>query len=94
MTIYVVTKVRKGLSADGSHRHIQRVCVETETHYPRQEVADSINARNSWMSKAGAYEATIATRSYCPQSACLATPYIKTNPDSTKKDHLENLDAC
>ena len=40
------------------------------------------------------YEATIEPITYCPHAGCLATPYIKTNPDSTKKDNLEKLDAC
>jgi hypothetical protein len=31
---------------------------------------------------------------YCPARACLAKPYIKTRPDSTKKDNLEDLDRC
>jgi hypothetical protein len=28
------------------------------------------------------------------QPGCAASPYIRSNPDSTKKDNLENLDAC
>ncbi len=94
MATYIVTKVRKELSDDGSHRHIQGVCTQSGTHYTRQEVVDSINAGNTWKTDADGYKATIETMSYCPHSACLATPYIKTNPDSTKKDNLENLDPC
>ncbi len=94
MATYIVTNVRKEQSADGSHRHIEGVCVESGTHYTRQEVVDSINAGNTWKTRADGYEATISTLTYCPRSGCLAKPYIKTNPDSTKKDNLENLDAC
>ncbi len=54
----------------------------------------AINAGNTWKTDADGYKATIETMSYCPHSACLATPYIKTNPDSTKKDNLENLDRA
>jgi hypothetical protein len=94
MATYIVTKVRKELSADGSHRHIEGVCLDSGTHYTRKQVVDSINAGNTWKTKADGYEATITTLSYCPRANCLATPYIKTNPDSTKKDNLENLDEC
>jgi Protein of unknown function (DUF3892) len=91
---YIVTQVRKELSADGTHRHIEGVCLESGTHYTRQEVVDSIRAGNTWKTKADGYEATISVMSYCPRPACLAKPYIKTNPDSTNKDNLENLDPC
>jgi hypothetical protein len=91
---YTVTKVRKERSADGSHEHIEGVCTDTGIHYTRQEVVDSINAGNTWKTKADGYEATIKPMAYCPRTNCLAKPYIKTNPDSTKKDNLENLDRC
>lgn len=94
MTTYVVTKVRKELSDDASHEHIEGVCTDAGVHYSRQQVVDSINAGNTWKTSADGYEATITTMSYCPKANCLAKPYIKTNPDSTKKDNLENLDRC
>lgn len=94
MATYTVTKVRKELSTDGTHRHIAGVCTEGGTYYTRQEVVDSINSGNTWKTRADGYEATIEPISYCPKAACLAKPYIKTNPDSTKKDNLENLDPC
>ena len=94
MATYVVTRVRKELSANRSHRHIEGVCVESGTHYTRREVVDSINAGNTWKTKADGYEATIRTVAYCPRQGCLAKPYIETNPDSTKKDNLENLEEC
>jgi hypothetical protein len=89
-----VTKVRKETSDDGSHEHIQGVCTQNGTHYARKEVVDSINAGNTWKTSAEGYEATIEPIAYCPKSGCLAAPYIRTNPDSTKKDNLENLDRC
>ena len=94
LTTYIVTKVRKELSADGGHRHIEGVCTDGGTHYSRKEVVDSINSGNTWKTKADGYEAVIEAIGYCPKPACYATPYIKTKPDSTKKDNLENLDEC
>ena len=94
MATYTVTKVRKELSDDGMHKHIEGVCTSGGTYYTRKEVVDSINEGNVWKTQADGYEATIEAISYCPKSDCLAKPYIKTNPDSTKKDNLENLDLC
>ena len=59
-----------------------------------KEVVTSIDDGNTWKTSADGYEAVIEKMSYCPAPACLATPYIKTKPDSTKKDNLENLDLC
>jgi hypothetical protein len=94
MATFTVTKVRKETSADGSHKHIEGVCTSSGTHYTRQEVVNSINGGNVWKTSAGGFEATIGTMTYCPKAGCYATPYIKTKPDSTKKDNLENLDPC
>lgn len=94
MAEYVVTKVRKESSDDGSHKHIEGVCTNDGTHYTRKQVVDSINAGNAWKTQADGYEETIKAISCCPKSGCLASPYIKTNPDGTKKDNLENLDSC
>lgn len=94
MATFIVTKVRKELSSDGTHRHIEGVCTVSGTHYTRKQVVESIKAGNTWKTKAGGYEATITVVTYCPKRGCLATPYIKTNLDSTKLDNLENLPAC
>jgi Protein of unknown function (DUF3892) len=94
MAEYIVTKVHKQSSVDGSHSHIQGVCTEDGTYYSREEVVDSINDGNVWRTRAGGSEETIKVLEYCPRPRCFATPYIKTNPDSTKKDNLENLDPC
>jgi hypothetical protein len=94
VTTYTVTKVRKELSADSTHRHIEGVCTDSGTHYTRRQVVDSIDAGNTWKTKADGHEAVIGKIKYCPRPACLATPYVKTNPDSSKKDNLENLDPC
>jgi hypothetical protein len=94
MATYIVTRVRKELSADGSHRHIAGVCTESGGYYPRQHVVDSIKAGDKWRTRADGYEAVITTVAYCFRATCAASPYIKTDPDSTKKDNLENLEEC
>lgn len=94
MATYIVTRVRKELSTDGTHRHIEGVCTNTNTHYTRKEVVDSIADGNVWKTSADGYEAVIEPIAKCPKPSCSATPYIRTNPDSTKKDNLENLDPC
>jgi hypothetical protein len=91
---YRVTKVRKEVSDDGTHEHIEGVCTADGTHYTRAEVVNSISAGNTWKTSAGGYEAVIEPITYCPRANCYASPYIRTNPDSTKKDNLENLDRC
>jgi hypothetical protein len=91
---YTVTKTRKELSADGSHRHIEGVCTTTGVHYTRREVVASINAGNVWMTSAGGSTAVIKPISYCPASGCFATPYITTAPDHTTTNNLENLPPC
>lgn len=91
MTTYTVTKVRKEWSADRSHRHLEGVITNSNVHYTRKQVVDSINAGNTWQTSADGYTATIHTVTYCHRPRCYATPYIATNPDSTKKDNLENL---
>ena len=92
MSAYTVTKVRKEWSLDRSHRHIEGVLTDAGIHYTRQQVVDSISAGNVWKTSAGGYSGVIEKMGYCPKSACLAKPYIKTKPDSTAKDNLENLD--
>jgi hypothetical protein len=94
MASYTVTKVRKEMSSDGSHKHIEGVCTSDGTHYTRKQVVDSIKDGNTWKTSAGGYSETIETITYCPKAGCMATPYIKTKPDSTKLDNLENLPLC
>lgn len=94
MATYVVTKVRKESSADGTHRHIAGVCTANGTYYTRKQVVDSINAGNTWKTSADGYEAGIEPLTHCPRTNCTATPYIRTNADNAKKDNLEDLDPC
>jgi hypothetical protein len=91
MATYTVTKVRKETSKDGTHKHVEGVITDSGTHYTRQAVVTSINAGSTWKTSAAGYSETIKAITYCPKGSCTATPYIKTNPDSTKLDNLENL---
>jgi len=89
---YIVTRVQKEFSADGTHRHIEGVFTDDDVHFSRREVVDSIWAGNVWKTQAGGYEVVIEPVPYCPQGICLATPYLQKNLDSPEKDNLENLD--
>lgn len=91
MASYTVVKVRKEQAANGNHRHIEGVITSAGLHYSRKEVVDSIDAGNTWTTSYDGYSATIEKMHYCPNATCLASPYIKTKPDSTGKDNLENL---
>lgn len=91
MTTYTVTRVRKEYSADGGHRHIEGVITTANAHYTRREVVQSLNAGSTWVTSSGGLSATIRAVTYCPRVACLASPYITTNPNSALQDNLENL---
>lgn len=91
MADYVVTHVRKEWSADHSHRHLEGVITRAGVHYTLRQVVDSIRAGYVWETSCEGYRAVIQTMAVCWRSNCYATPYIKTKPDSTKKDNLENL---
>lgn len=91
MANYTVVKVRKEWSADRTHRHIQGVITAGDSYYTRQQVVDSLDSGNTWQTSARGYTASIQKINYCPKSGCLASPYIKTKPDSTGLDNLENL---
>ncbi len=93
MGTYRVTNVRRELSKDGSHKHIEGVCADS-VHYSIREVVESMNQGNTWKTAAGGYEETIVEAAYCHKTNCWVTPYIKTNPDSTELDNLENLPEC
>lgn len=90
-----VTKVRKELSSDGSHRHIEGACTVEGVHYTRRQVVDSIRAGNVWITRSPSGQtAVIRPIGYCPAYGCMATPYITTRPDNSKDDNLENLPPC
>jgi hypothetical protein len=60
MATYEVVEVRKELSADVTHRHIEGVCTSVGRHYTRAEGVTSIDAGDTWKTSADGYEATIA----------------------------------
>jgi hypothetical protein len=84
---YIVTKVRKELSSDGTREHIEGVCVNG-VHYIRKQVVESIAANSVWKTQADGCEAVIEPIAFCSKPRCTATPYIKTNPDSTRRTIL------
>ena len=90
MATYIVTKVRKETSVDGTHEHIEGVCTTADVRYTRKQVVDSIKGGNAWVAAADGFITTITTVMSCPR--CSISPYLKTNPDSELKDNLENLD--
>ncbi|MDQ1712432.1 MAG: hypothetical protein QOE45_1882 [Frankiaceae bacterium] len=94
MATYTVTRVRRETSVDGSHEHIEGICTDMGIHYTRKEVFDSICGGDVWLTVIGGFTAEISTQSFCPAARCLAAPYLKTNPDSTLLDNLENLPPC
>lgn len=89
-----VTKVRKELSQDRTHRHIEGVCTIDGTHYTRKQVVDSINAGTVWVTSAGGSQGVIRPIKWCPAGACIASPYITTRRDDSRDDNLENLPDC
>lgn len=92
---YTVTHVRKESSRDGTHRHIAGVRTSGGTYYTRGQVIESLRAGDTWKTSADGYEAEIHEVDRCVhRSTCEASPYVATNPNSTKKDNLENLDEC
>lgn len=88
---YIVTRVRKELAPNKTHHHIEGVITQGGIHYTRKEVTDSIDLGNIWKTDANGYKATIKKVLYCPEATCYTSPYITTNPDSSKEDNLENL---
>lgn len=90
----VVTKVRKELSSDGTHLHIEGVCTTDGTHYTRRQVVDSINGGTVWTTSGGGTGAVIRPIRWCPAASCIASPYITTRRDESRDDNLENLPPC
>lgn len=93
MGTYRVTNVRREMSKDGSHKHIEGVCADG-VHYSVREVVESISEGNTWKTSVGGYEEAIVETAYCHKTNCWTTPYIETKPDSTELDNLENLPEC
>jgi hypothetical protein len=91
MPFYTVTKVRRVFSMDGTHKHVDGVITSGGVYYTRRQVVSSLRAGHTWVTQAGGLRATITECLSCPTPGCFATPYIKTNPNSTDMDNLEYL---
>jgi hypothetical protein len=89
-----VTRIRKELSADGTHWHIEGACTADSTHYPREVIASRIDGGEPWFSSGGATQVRIRTIVSCPMPPCSASPYLTTAPDHTATNNLENLPRC
>jgi Protein of unknown function (DUF3892) len=89
-----VTRVRRELSSDRTHHHLEGVCTTAGTHYTRKEVVDGINRGEDWHTSAENKTAKIKPMTHCPRANCYATPYITTAPDHTTENNLENLPEC
>jgi hypothetical protein len=90
-----VTGVRKELSSDRSHHHIEGVCTDTALHYTRAQVVTGLDRGERWVTKgADGSQAIIREATYCPHGSCYLSPYITTAPDHTTANNLENLKAC
>lgn len=94
MSEYIVTGVRKALSADGTHRHISEVCTQGAIYFTRQEVIDCIWAGHTFRTLVDGHSVEVHIIESCIHTGCLLGPYIATDPDSTDKDNLENLEPC
>lgn len=90
----VVVRVRKETSSDGTHQHIQGVCLNDGTYRTRAQVVAGIDGGEAWTTSGGGQTARIKKISYCPYSTCMLSPYITTAPDHTTSDNLDNLPSC
>lgn len=90
----IATKVRKELSADGSHEHIEGVCTVYGTYCSRAYVAARIDVGDAWYSSTEGTSARIRRIRRCPHEGCDASPYLTTAPDHTPANNLENLPRC
>lgn len=90
----VATKVRKEMSADGSHEHVEGLCTVFGTYVTRAYVAGRIDVGEDWYSSAAGRSARIRRLARCPRAGCPTSPYLTTAPDHTAANNLENLPRC
>ena len=90
----VVTRSRKELSSDGTHRHIAGVCTNEGAYYTRAQVVAALDLGESWFTSAGGATARIKKVAYCPRLGCYMSPYLTTAPDHTIANNLDNLPDC
>ena len=89
-----VTRVRKELSSDGTHKHIQGVCSADNAYYSRAQVVAGIDRGELWETSGGGRRARVKKIQYCPHGTCDLSPYITRAPDHTTENNLDNLPLC
>jgi len=94
MAKFVVTKVRRAVSGDGTHAHVAALCTTDGLCYSCRQVVESIREGDVWITRAGGVDAIVKPVRRCPYDGCKATPYLETNPHSDRLDNLENLPGC
>jgi hypothetical protein len=93
MATYTVNRVHKGLSANGTHEHVEAICTTANLKYTRDQVIASINGADDWYTSVGGRSAKIiVVNNGCGR--CHLKPYIRTTADSTTSDNLLSLPAC
>lgn len=90
----VVTRVRKEQSSDGTHQHIQGVCLQSGTYKTWAEVIAGLDRGEDWWTYGGGTTAWIKKIPRCLYPGCSVTPYITTAPDHTTLNNLDNLPSC
>lgn len=80
VTRYVVTRVRREPSSDGTHTHIAGVFVGDE-YFPRQQVIRSIGLLNDWVARFAGLDRPLVVVESCPFAACTDAPYIEAFGD-------------
>lgn len=90
----IVTRSRKELSPDRTHRHIAGVCTADNLYYTRAQVVVGLDRGETWMTSGGGASARIKKIPFCPATGCYLSPYITTAPDHTTANNLDNLPDC
>lgn len=86
-----VIAVRMKKSADGKHEHIAKVKTRSGRIRKRQRVFDSIESgEKTWWSSGGDTKARIEATRQCTRCS-EKKKFIRTAPDHSKEDNLENL---
>ena len=90
----IVTRSRKELSPNGTHRHIGGVCTTDNGYSTRGQVVAGLDRGETWVTSGGGATARIKKVPYCPATGCYLSPYITTAPDHTTANNLETLPDC
>ncbi|MHB0927597.1 MAG: hypothetical protein ACYC3W_01550 [Candidatus Nanopelagicales bacterium] len=90
VTRYVVTGVRRGLSADGSHSHITGVYAGG-AYFPREQLVRSIQLRNEWVVRMADELVPVRVTDACPYRNCTESPYVRSISPEPGTDVLDLL---